>query len=335
MAGLAVDCVSSYLRRIEARAGALAGVIVFAVLCVPHVSFGCVWVHGTTLDGMPQIYSPGGRLSILKRAMEETPQVRLEAILSHQSDAEQKSSEEELKAVEAIVLGDPHRAISLLEGIEKATPGLYSTAANLGTAYELAGDNAKALKWITEGVARNRESHYGTEWLHQQILETKIRLAADPQYLTSHRVISLPERFNNDTRVEVKGSERTVKEIAWAINYQLRERMVFVKPPDPVVADLLFTLGEIEAHIGAVESAFPFLEIARLYGFADPSLLLETTNRYKAAIFLGWIYILGTGVFLASAFFGGLYFLYRKKVFFLTRSAHEEYRKAKAEGRGV
>ena len=41
--------------------------------------------------------------------------------------------------------GEPKAAIPILEEIERTNPGLYQTASNLGTAYELAGDNEKEI----------------------------------------------------------------------------------------------------------------------------------------------------------------------------------------------
>lgn len=70
--------------------------------------------------------------------------------------------------------GDLRTAIQILEEIEKTNPGLYRTASNLGTAYELAGEPAKALDWIRKGIDRNPESHEGSEWIHVRILEKKV-----------------------------------------------------------------------------------------------------------------------------------------------------------------
>jgi len=311
----------------------VARVLAFCLLCAPALSFGCIWVNGTTLDGLPHSYSPGGQMYFLQRAMDETPQERLKALRSSRVDSDEISSEGELHAVEAMLSGNPQAAVSLLQEIERATPGKYSTAANLGTAYELAGDNENALIWITEGITRNKDSHEGTEWLHQRILETKIRLATDPRYLASHRVIPLPDEFKKKTRVNVGGTERGIDEIEWAIIYQLRERMVFVKPPDPIVADLLYTLALIKAHTEVVEVALKTLEKAKLYGFADPSLLKQTAARYEAAIFRRKIYTYTRNLVLAAAFFGGLYFLYRKKIFFLSHAAYVKHRDETARQR--
>src|SRR5437868_417932 len=50
-------------------------------------------------------------------------------------------------AVALIYLGRPLDAIPLLEALEKEKPGQYETAANLGTAFELADKNKEALHW--------------------------------------------------------------------------------------------------------------------------------------------------------------------------------------------
>ncbi len=330
----------------------LVRALIFALLCAPTLSFACIWIDGTTLDGLPHRYSPAVPIQFLQQAMDTTPQERLETLRSYHANAEKKSSEEERQAVEAMLSGNPQAAVSLLLEIERTTPGEYSTAANLGTAYELAGDNENALKWITEGIARNTGSHGGTEWLHQEILETKIRLATAHQYLASHRVIPLPEEFDIHTRVNVDGSEYSVMEIAQAISYQLRERMVFIKPSDPIVADLLFTFAQIEAQTGVVESALPLLEKAKSYGFADPILLGQTAEKYQAAIQWGKAYKANrygltdpplleqatekyqaaihernvskytVGTLLVLLVTGGFYFLFRKRRF--TRAANRK-----------
>lgn len=305
----------------------LVRMLISALLCIPTFSFACLWLNGTTLDGLPHQYTPS-TASLFKQLMKETPETRLELLRSRLSSGGDESSAEERQAIEAILSDNSRTAIALLLQAEENAPGKYSTAANLGTAYELAGDNEKALRWITEGIARNKDSHEGTEWLHQRILQTKVLLATDPKYLTSHRIIPLPERFEAETLVEVGGTERSIKQIAQAIHYQLRERIVFVKPPDPIVADLLFTYAEIIAHTVVVESALSLLELSQQYGFADAPHLQETIRRYRSIIFLGRIYKYTAITLVVSAFFGGLYYLFRTKRFFLTRAAYLRHRQS-------
>jgi len=77
-------------------------------------------------------------------------------------------------AVAFVHQGKYSEAIALLQELERRYPGKYQVAANLGTAFELSGDNKQALQWIREGIRRNPKSHEGTEWLHVAILEAKL-----------------------------------------------------------------------------------------------------------------------------------------------------------------
>ena len=79
---------------------------------------------------------------------------------------------------------------SVLEAAEAAESGDYAVASNLGTTYELLGDNVKALEWIKKGLERNPKAHGGTEWVHVKNLEAKNgSLADDPKWLESHTVL--------------------------------------------------------------------------------------------------------------------------------------------------
>jgi len=47
-----------------------------------------------------------------------------------------------------------------------------------------------------------------------------------------------------------------------ALHYQLHERLYFVKPPDPIVAELLADLACLEAYEGPVQYARAIMELA-------------------------------------------------------------------------
>ncbi len=154
-------------------------------------------------------------------------------------------------AVALVFSGKYSKAIDILKGLEARYPGQFRTAANLGTALELAGDNEKALHWIKEGIKRNPEDHGGTEWLHVKILEAKLAIAQNKDWLRTHRVLGVDfgdGYLPNDSSVVIKdhlGNVRTQAEAKRAIEYQLRERLKFVAPPDAVVADLFFAVGDL------------------------------------------------------------------------------------------
>lgn len=191
-------------------------------------------------------------------------------------------------------LGQPQKAIALLEEIEQKRPDKYATAVNLGTAYELNGQDEKALRWITEGVRRNSESHLGTEWLHVKILEAKLALAKDPAWLKNHTVLGAdfgtegkprrPEPLPKDHL----GAEKSLAQIEEALTYQLHERLEFVKRPDALVADLLFDLGNVLALREASEHARAVYQLSLDYGPTHNALVqnrLTQKNEVKGRVF--------------------------------------------------
>lgn len=141
-------------------------------------------------------------------------------------------------AVALIYTGAYQDAREILERIEAAHPGSYMTASNLGTAYELCGNNIEALRWIKTGIQLNPGAHRATEWLHVKILEAKIAMEVDPTWIV-HR-----EVFDRENAIGNVGNLLGHEEVALALKIQLHERLPFSKPPDALVGKLLYALGE-------------------------------------------------------------------------------------------
>ena len=186
------------------------------------------------------------------------------------------------------------QAIELLNEAEKLFPGEAIVAANLGTAFELAGNDTEALRWIREGVQRDPKEHFGTEWLHVKILEAKLALARDPDWLKSNTVLGvsfgnadipvMPEILSTDDT----GRVRTPKSLHDAIWYQLKERTKFVRPPDAVVADLYAAQGDLEFAYGKrVDEKHPLgrppnaYEQALKYGAANRTLVELRKQKFE------------------------------------------------------
>ena len=181
-------------------------------------------------------------------------------------------------------------AVRLFVAMGRIFPGRYQTASNLGTALELMGQDRAALRWIRIGIQRNRDSHQGSEWLHARILEAKIALAADPGTLGARSVAgvmfdpvalpSLPDRFppGND------GKPVTAPQLNHALAYQLGERLQFVKPKDPVVANLLDDWATLNLAGGPVETAAALYRLSWRYGAARTPLSVARENRARQAI---------------------------------------------------
>lgn len=173
-------------------------------------------------------------------------------------------------AVALVHLGQNKEAIEILEKSEKNNPGNYATATNLGTAYELNGENHKALEWIKEAVDRNKKSHQGTEWLHVKILEAKIAMEKDADWIKTHSVLGVDFDANPQALpTDHLGQEKTLNEVEEALIYQLHERLEFVKPPEPIVADLLAALSKVFALKRTAEHASALKDLSIKYG-AEP-----------------------------------------------------------------
>lgn len=220
-------------------------------------------------------------------------------------------------AIALMYLGRNAEAVELLKKLEAEQPGQFFIAANLGTAYELSGDNESALKWINEGIRRNPKDHEGTEWLHAKILEAKIAQQKDPAWFEKHSVLELEPGAIGET-VRAGGKDYAANDITTAILYQLGERLQFVKPPDAAVASLLYDYAAIEAAMRSMESAKHVLALAAKYGYPTPkidALRIEFDRR------LWWASFRTNMLIVAGCLIGiaALVVLYRRGIFVIRR----------------
>ena len=158
------------------------------------------------------------------------------------------------------------KAKQIFQKIEQKAPGLYQTAANLGTTYELLGQNDSALYWIKRAVEISPNSHRGSEWIHVKILETKIKANGDEQYLWKHNILSLD--FGED-KIPVNKNNIDLNDLRVQLYDQLNERMSFIKPKDPIVAQLLFDLGNASALTTDATSGFQIYRSSKEYGYTS------------------------------------------------------------------
>lgn len=171
------------------------------------------------------------------------------------------------KGVIMILRGKYPEAIKFYLDIEKMQPDRYSTASNLGTAYELNGQAEEALKWIKKSYEINPSSHEGSDWLHIKILEAKVKGDA---YITDNFLINTS--FGLGDQPVSKLDFSNLLRIKYALIYQLSERISFVKPKDKIVARLFFELANIEFLEGHFDNAVDTYKEAQAYGFTNPLL---------------------------------------------------------------
>jgi len=248
----------------------------------PSLLLSCMWIDGTTIDGEYTNDASTFEVKWMKKSISShNTQTKLKNILEYSDTKERsKNEQEEFDAIVLLLKGKYEQSIEKLLTLDKQLNNKYSIASNLGTAYELSGNNIEALKWITEGIKRDASSHYGTEWLHQLILKTKIKLQENPNWLKTNRIIPLPSKFNRKSNIIIENKTYDINEIQKALNYQLRERVIFVKPKDVIVADLFYTLARISAQKSSVEKGLGYLELSELYGFSQPELLKKREEFY-------------------------------------------------------
>lgn len=164
-------------------------------------------------------------------------------------------------------------ALKLYLNIEKIKPNRYSTASNIGTLYELMGDNEKAYNWIKKSIQLNPESHNGSEWIHLKILEAKIK---NLENISSRFLLNTD--FGTTGTPETKLSKEEVEKLAKSVYFQVNERMSFIEPKDKIISILLFELGNLVQLKGEYENALQIYRTARLYGYDGDLIVARMIN---------------------------------------------------------
>ena len=264
-------------------------VLAFLLLTAPV--HACLQTYGTTIQGKRKIVSQM-ETPTLVQMLNITGQGRRagwEKMAKDLANAKDFASRNDY-AVALIYLGRNAEAIPILEALERERPGVYRVAANLGTAYELAGRNADALRFIREGIRRHPGSHEGTEWLHAAILEAKVAHASDPKWFATHSILSLD--FGPDSRPRMPkrlpngndGKPVTAKQLRDALHFQMMERRQFVGPPDPYVSDLFYDWGNVMALTDTVENAIDLYNESQRFGAVRDTMAKKRIAYMKGVI---------------------------------------------------
>ncbi|WP_341904346.1 tetratricopeptide repeat protein [Fluviicola taffensis] len=166
--------------------------------------------------------------------------------------------------------GKVKEALVIFEKLAELHPDEYSIIANLGTTYELSGQNEKALEYIRKGIEINPDSHRGSEWIHVKILEAKIALEKDPNYLNNHSVLNLSSK------------QKQSKKIFDQLYIQLQERFPFSpKEANPIMADLFVNLGDYYFETISFEHAKAFYQLAQIYYKSDRKDIIKKIEQAR------------------------------------------------------
>lgn len=223
-----------------------------------------------------------------------------------------------------IILKKYQEAVVLYKRIESIAPGRYSTASNMGTAYELMGNNIEALKWIEKSIEIKPESHFSSEWIHANILKAKIK--GSENYISESLIQT---DFGSKKIPETDLTKDELFKLRKSLFYQLNERISFVKPEDKIVAQLLFDLGNVAFLMKFKDEALRDYEEAKDYGFKDPIIqqrmmsLSSMTDSKKArhsSIDESTEEIMKVALSVFSLLFSAMIvFIFRKKIFLMLK----------------
>ena len=246
--------------------------ILFLLLLQPTQA--CLWTYETDLQGRVHMVNKHSAEHYVNGLLQspDSDFWKAQAERLQDSDPADFQARNDL-AVALIRTGRTEEALPILLQIEKEHPGKYETASNLGTAYELVGDIDSAHEWIEEGIKRNSRSHYGSEWGHPEILKTKKRLRQQPDWLKSNRI--LPDDADTPLKIGSRVAD---------LEYQLHERLSLVAPPDPIVAALLFELGDLQGRLGSAERAALVYQLALRYQPANEEQVKERLAEAQKAV---------------------------------------------------
>lgn len=183
-----------------------------------------------------------------------------------------------------IKLGRFEEALKILKPLTEKYPEEYTLMANIGTVYELLGNVEQALFFIKKGLELNPESHEGSEWIHVKILEAKINLQKNPNWLNTHSIIG------NDKLNQPKAKDKYSQEhgdriiLINQIDYQLRTRIPFTPTPDLITAKLFQELADLAAREFSVEYAYIYYKITSYFAEGKNNDIKNNIIKYKKLV---------------------------------------------------
>ena len=151
-------------------------------------------------------------------------------------------------AVQLIYNKEYQQAIDLLLAIEKRHPNLANTAVNLGTAYELLGQLDQAEVWIKKGIRLDPDVHFGSEWIHLNIIKAK-QQNADKKWFMEKSLLGIDfgtGYFPVLAKNNVLPENFSIAELSSQAHLQLTERKKFIFGNDPTLARLAYELANVE-----------------------------------------------------------------------------------------
>jgi Tetratricopeptide repeat len=168
-------------------------------------------------------------------------------------------------AVCLALLGEYDKALTHLKAVEEDKPGQYNVAINLATVYERKKQYKLALQWMEKAIAIDPEAHFGSEWIHLNILKAEV--AGKQNRCTAQQLIE--QDFGADSMPQTTLKEAELERLASSVFYQLNQRVWLYPNADPIAARLAFELGNLNFLRRFPTVCLLDYELAKEKGFAD------------------------------------------------------------------
>lgn len=166
-----------------------------------------------------------------------------------------------------IRLGEVEQALSLLRAAQREHPQHYAVAANLGTAWQLAGDLAQAAECLRDAVKLAPGKYQKAEELHLKLVQVRLREPRGTQELDNLfdvRFVGESGKFEPGKLAAAERKKLPGNAVA------LVQQLALWLPND---ARLLWQLGELANAHGDIKAAGDILEVCvGQFALSSPTL---------------------------------------------------------------
>lgn len=216
-------------------------IFLFLINISSSSTYACGWFYTINAQGKQVIKGEGENLHLYRHFSKEETLEQLKKIENSLAILYNYKEHSDYAMLLSRV-GKMKDALMILEKLNHEHPNEYILMANLGTLYELNGKNQEALDWIKKAIDKNPESHHGSEWVHVKILEAKLKLQYDANWLKNNHVVDISKfKAKHLSQVDLK----KMAELEAHLGYQLHERVPYTPHPDQIVFQLLMDLAEL------------------------------------------------------------------------------------------
>lgn len=249
--------------------------VVAVVLLVPTLARAGLYYSGETLADLPSrwggfLLDHRALLNVARTPTRDNPASPLR--VRYQQEADRLAKKETLTPDEAadlgalhLRLGNPTKAIAVLRPAQRANPTHFRLAANLGTAWQQAGDLTQAAAALELAVHLAPGKHLAAEKLHLKLVRLRAR----------EKAVGLDDLFG--VRYSDPDGVKKLPSAAIALTQQLSLWL----PHDP---RLLWQLGELAAAAGDPVTAAAFFDgCVTEFELRQPDLLARRKAARAAA----------------------------------------------------